>query len=833
MITGGKRLQYFPAISIQQQGKTSRGFSALRLASILQGELLIDPSAAKDSKIAAFNKMNPVMLQKTRESFIQALGRLDTSVTLELSITTFPKLGDPAGNQVEIAIFICCEDRSETLVKEKLVSTFLNLKPLLAAYFPEADYQMVTDARAIQKMRDSKAFTHVTRISRQYETIALGTLSGRKPIGFGADAEKDRQPSESIEIRHKALWIPSYDDWFHLIHVMLNQIGPARVLIRLRNAASCRRAMEKLETTVLACDRFVSSAADDNITLKEQAVLIKKQALYRIGKMTEAGFKIGVFLFTETHTNDFLATILGNTITETPDQHAAGFCLAGGFHLSDIAIETAVDLHCFSDDPDLYTVTEAACAFRLPSPPLEDIPAGFPVKKFRTAPAMLHTGTACKESITIGLNCHNGIELPVPVDNESRFRHCFILGQTGTGKSTLMAHMIMQDIRAGRGVAVVDPHGEMIDQIVGQIPEDRAEDVIFFDPLDTERPIGFNVLEWNTVYERDLIIDELYRTFHHLYDFKQTGGPIFELYFRGALGMLMGDKKREDFTATLLDFTRFFTDKQFRNYLKDSVDDLQLHDFLKQAEAVCGDASMQNVTPYIISKFARFRDITLTRIIGQTSTKFSFEGIMDQGKIFLIKLGKGRFGSTTSALLANMIVGRFKLAAMKRSEMPASLRRDFFLYVDEAHNLPSDNSMELLSEARKYKLGLVLATQYAAQLTRTTPETRDNLLSAILGNVGQTIIFRLGPEDAQAMAPSLYPCFGKQDIIGLPNWHGYVRMQQNNNNTAPFSIKTLIDDTPWAPETAQRIKHLSRIKYGMNAPEIDKMICDRRSVLPF
>jgi hypothetical protein len=153
--------------------------------------------------------------------------------------------------------------------------------------------------------------------------------------------------------------------------------------------------------------------------------------------------------------------------------------------------------------------------------------------------------------------------------------------------------------------------------------------------------------------------------------------------------------------------------------------------------------------------------------------------------------------------------------------------------VDKAHNLPSDNFMELLSEARKYRLGLVLATQYAAQLTRTGPETRDNLLSAILGNVGQTIVFRLGPEDAQAMAPSLYPCFGKQDIIGLPNWHGYVRMQQNSSPTAPFSIKTMIDNTRRDSETAHQIKHLSRIKYGMDVPEIDKMINERRSIAPF
>jgi hypothetical protein len=737
-------LQYFPAILIQQQEEITRGFSALKLASILQGELLVDHSAAKDSKIAAFTKMNPGGLHKTREAFVQALTRLDRSVFLELTVSTFPNLGNPAGNQMEIVIFICCEDPSEAVVKEKLISTFLNIKPFLTAFFPEADFQMITDSNAIKAMRTSTCFTHATHIKRKYETIALGTLSGHKPIGFGADAEKDRQDPESLDVRHGCWWNPSYDDWFHLFNVMLHQIGPTRIIVRLQNAASSRQALENLEKTVLSCDRFLSLAVSDNITFKEQAVLIKKQTLARIGQLKEAGFNIGVFLLSANHTNDFLATLLGNTIAGTPDQSSANSFLPGGFHMTDTAIENAIDLHFFPDDHDLFTITEAACAFRLPSPPFGEIPTGFPVKKFRTALAILHTVADCKENISIALNCHNGIEQPVSVDNESRFRHCFILGQTGTGKSTLMSHMIMQDIKAGRGVAVVDPHGEMIDEIIGKIPEERAEDVIFFDPLDIERPIGFNVLEWNTLQERDLIIDELYQIFHHIYDFKQTGGPIFELYFRGALGMLMGDKKRKNFTPTLLDFTRFFIDKRFRKYLKSTVDDIQMHDFLKQAEEAGGDADMRNVAPYITSKFARLKDITLSRILGQSCTKFSFEEIMDQGKIFLIKLGKGRFGSVTSALLANMIVGRFKLAALKRAEIPASMRRDFFLYVDEAHNLPSDNFMELLSEARKYRLGLVLATQYAAQLTRTTAETRDNLLSAILGNAGQTIVFRLG-----------------------------------------------------------------------------------------
>jgi type IV secretory pathway TraG/TraD family ATPase VirD4 len=388
--------------------------------------------------------------------------------------------------------------------------------------------------------------------------------------------------------------------------------------------------------------------------------------------------------------------------------------------------------------------------------------------------------------------------------------------------------MILQDIQAGRGVAVIDPHGDMIDTIIGQIPMERAEDVVLFDPLDIERPIGFNVLDWKTIQDRDLIIDELYQIFHQIYDFKTTGGPIFEQYFRGALALLMGDKKRENFIPTVLDLTRFFLDKAFRDYLKYTVDDFHLHDFIIQAEKAGGEAAMQNITPYITSKFARFQDTTFKRIVGQPSTTFSFENIMDEGKIFLIKLGKGRFGSITSALLANMIVSRFKLAAMKRGEVSVSQRRDFFLYIDEAHNLPGENFMELLSEARKYRLGLVLATQYAAQLTKSGVNTKDNLLSALLGNVGQTIIFRLGQEDAEEMESSLTPSFGARDIIALPNWHGYVRMQQKNNALAPFSIKTVINKIPYDPEAANKIKLLSRLKYGVDISIVDKSILDRR-----
>jgi len=343
----------------------------------------------------------------------------------------------------------------------------------------------------------------------------------------------------------------------------------------------------------------------------------------------------------------------------------------------------------FIFDTTPYSLMETACAFRLPSPPSRDIP-GLPTRRFRTNLATLPANVR-KDPGTIRLfsNEHQGMTQPVFIDAEDRMRHCFIMGQTGTGKSTLMETMIVQDITAGRGVAVIDPHGDMIEDILLKIPAERAEDVILFDLLDRERPLGFNIIQWSTIEERDLIIDELYRTLDHIYDMKLTGGPMFEQHFRNFMKLLMGDSARPGFTPTVLEFVRCYTDSTFRQWLLDSIEDLQVKDFVAEAENVTGECKLSNIAPYVTSKFSRFvNDTTLKRIAGQEESSIDFDRIMNQGKILLVKLGKGRFGSEVCALLANMLVARFKFAAMKRGEMPQESRRDFFLYVDEAHNSP-------------------------------------------------------------------------------------------------------------------------------------------------
>lgn len=388
----------------------------------------------------------------------------------------------------------------------------------------------------------------------------------------------------------------------------------------------------------------------------------------------------------------------------------------------------------------------------------------------------------------------------------------------------------MQDIRAGRGVAVIDPHGDMVDSVLEKIPSQRIDDVVLFDVLDREKPLGLNLIQWQTLDERDLIIDALYDTVDRVYDLQKTGGPIFESNFRGMLRLLMGEGPRGDFVPTVLEFTSCYLNTKFREWLKKSVREPQTLDFIEELERTGGEASLQNVSPYITSKFGRFtHDATLARIVGQQNTSIDFDDVMNNGKILLVKPGKGRFGSTVSALLANQIVSRFKIAAMKRGCMSPENRRDFMLYVDECHNLPPDSFTELLSEARKYRMGLVLATQYTAQLAGEGTG-RNSLLSAILGNVGTVLIFRSGLEDAERLSPIVYPSSSSLDIIGLPNWHGYARLQTDHESIPPFSFRTRKDQT--LPDRdrniASRILELSRLKYGMDADIVDTQIAYRR-----
>ncbi len=798
---------------------------AIRVASLLNSELLRDYhyGAADERSTTSYSKLNPRHLQNAREMLLSALAPM-TDTTLEVRISVVPDLVHKAQGDIGMFMLIRCHGYTEDLARENAAAAFLSLFPILVTYLPEADLKLVKTKEELTHCIVPFEIAHATAIVRRSLDIPLVSVVTSNNVGFlGTDMKRTQH--EDVTLNHLAPWIPSYDDWGRLLEILAGQMEPTMLLARMRSRTVLASERERLNGIVELCEAALAGIEANEFALRKTVSMFEEQSVSRMESLNHPCFDVATLILSGCKVPSTLASAFGAAISGRRLGGEEPAWLQGGYDIRVLEDASFMEAKFFPEDAP-FSLGEAACAFRFPSPPSRDIP-GLPVQRFRANLAMLPPELdESPESIRLFLNEFQGMSQPVHIDPDDRMRHTYIMGQTGTGKSSLLENMIVQDIKAGRGLAVIDPHGDMIDNILKRIPRERAEDVIVFDLLDRERPIGFNILQWSNIAERDLIIDSLYQHMDHMYDLRQTGGPMWESYFRGGLKLLMGDSPRSGFTPTILEFKRIFTDRKFRHWLLDTIADQQVKDFVTEAEEAGGEAALANMAPYISSKWSRFiNDVALQRIIGQEENSFDFDEIMSKGKIFLVKLAKGRFGPEVSALLANMLVSRFQASAMKRGEMPMRERRDFYLFVDEANNIPRQIVTELLSEARKYRLGLVLATQYCSQLGNVSGG--DDLLAAVFGNVGSLITFRTGSQDAEMLAKGFAPYFNSLDIMSLPNFYGYARMNLSNQAMSPFSFRTELDISPENEDLARRIKTLSRLKYGQDCNIVDATIYRR------
>lgn len=426
-----------------------------------------------------------------------------------------------------------------------------------------------------------------------------------------------------------------------------------------------------------------------------------------------------------------------------------------------------------------------------------------------------------EEGLILGKSVFRGEEKTVRIIPDDRRRHIYIIGQTGTGKSYAMANMIIQDIQNGAGVGVIDPHGDLVEQILSYIPQERAEDVIVFDPSDLERPLGLNMLEYDfsRPEQKTFITNEFINIFDKLYDLKLTGGPMFEYYLRNAMGLLMADTSE---AATLLDIPRIFTNEEFRNKKLAKCSDPTIIEFWEKEalRVTSGDISLSNITPYITSKFNTFISNDYMRpIIAQKNSAFNFREAMDNRKILLVNLSKGRIGELNSSLLGLILVGRLLMAALSRVDMPESERQDFYLYIDEFQSFTTASIATILAEARKYRLNLVIAHQFIAQL-------EDNIRDAVFGNIGTMLCFRVGAKDAEFLVKYFEPVFDQSDLINIDNFSALLKLLIKNYTSRPFNIK-IPEREPGNKELASFIRDLSRSKYGGSRQEIEAAIRQR------
>ncbi|MDD4358652.1 MAG: type IV secretion system DNA-binding domain-containing protein [Candidatus Pacebacteria bacterium] len=422
--------------------------------------------------------------------------------------------------------------------------------------------------------------------------------------------------------------------------------------------------------------------------------------------------------------------------------------------------------------------------------------------------------------LTLGYNSFRNMKTDIRIGRDDRRRHIYSIGQTGTGKSAFLSNLIEQDILNGEGVGVIDPHGDLIENILGKIPEQRLQDVVLFDPGDLERCVGLNMLEYDPMRpeQKTFIVNELINIFDKLYDLKQTGGPMFEQYAKNALFLLMDDPNE---TYTLIEVPRVLSDNNFRKRLLMKCRNIIVKDFWeKEAEKAGGEAALQNMVPYITSKFNTFITNDYVRpIIGQEKSTFNFRDIMDSKKILLVNLSKGKLGELNSALLGLIIVGKLTMAAFSRVDTLENNRQDFYLYIDEFQNFATDSISTILSEARKYRLCLTVSHQFIAQL-------HEKIRDAIFGNIGTMVAFRIGTQDGEFLEKQFEPVFGIKDLTSQDNFHFYLRLMINGKMSKPFDGKT------YAPsesnfELGGKIKSYYMLKNGLDRKLVDEQIMEK------
>ncbi len=427
-----------------------------------------------------------------------------------------------------------------------------------------------------------------------------------------------------------------------------------------------------------------------------------------------------------------------------------------------------------------------------------------------------------KEGLTLGYNRYRGLDTPIKMKREDRRRHVYVIGKSGVGKSVLFENMAIQDIKNGEGVCVVDPHGDLIEHILTAIPKERIDDVAVFNPADFDRPIGLNMLEAKDESMKDFAVQEMIAIFYKLFP-PEMIGPMFEHHMRNVMLTLMSDIENP---GTIIDIPRMFSDPDFSKQWVARLKDPVVRAYWEKEVAKTSDFHKSEMLGYLISKVGRFSENEMMRnIMGQPRSGINIREIMDNKKVLLVNLSKGKTGEVNSELLGMIIVSKLQMAALARADLPEDERHDFYLYIDEFQNFITDSIATILSEARKYKLNLIVAHQYMGQLTgKGGQDTK--IRDAVLGNAGTMSSFRIGIEDAEVIAKEFAPTVSEYDLINVEKFTAYTKLLVDSQATRPFTMHTY-PPVKGDLRVAGAIKQLSRLKFGRDRAIVEAEILER------
>lgn len=447
----------------------------------------------------------------------------------------------------------------------------------------------------------------------------------------------------------------------------------------------------------------------------------------------------------------------------------------------------------------------------------------------REAPAAhwVNSDVNSRDTIWLGNNVFRGHVKPICIEREDRMRHMYVIGQTGSGKSWNILRMIMQDIYNGDGVCLMDPHGDLAEMVLNRIPHERAEDVIYFNAADFERPLGFNLMDYQNEQDKHRVVNGFIGLLKKMFDPHDQGivGPILERAVRNSMLTAMSEEG-----TTLVEVVRILTDEKWvmEKWVPIIKDDLVRRYWTDQI-AKTTEQQKSETLGYIVSKFDRFvTNIAVRNIIGQSKSSFNVREVMDNRKILIINLSKGLLGEENAQFLGLLVIPKIVSAALSRQDSAAEDRKDFFFYVDEFQNFATDEFAEILSEARKYRLSLTMANQYIAQMPE---KVRDS----VFGNVGSLMVGRVGPDDAEYLEKQFEPTLNSNDLLNQPNIHYYLKLITDGKYSSPFSLSPGFGpmfpnsgfDIPVNKEVGELVKRISRLKYGRDVELVNEEMTKR------
>lgn len=802
---------------------------------------------------------NSSFSQTEQVDLINAIHTLKPTTSYALRCITRPNQASFSAGKVDVCVFGQTNAENRESAYNQAIELVFQLIMQLGGTFPNYKWRVITDPQVFSEFIHPFDWStaNVVELRRREELVELDKVNPTRGVGFVKDSHPVKASSnEPVYYVHP--FVPRPGRFERLLRIMLLHKFPIAFTTIITPTSLLPEEERYLLDSITTCEGFRAPTSKDLARIQEQrALLLSKGILDQMLRLQDAPFYTTIALASPQKIPASICEAAGVAISApvgeglNPISVEPLLLQKGGYDVvqpeSDQDWQTARQNQEFltqgnwgkSISPEnahrlrfLLDGYEASSAFRFPKDSTDGL-AGMEVHSRRIRPlprevAQLSLQSNDTDLLPLGENDYLGLSQPVHIPDKDRATHMYVVGQTGTGKTTLLKNMILSDMQAGRGLAVIDPHGDLFEELLCIIPPERQKDVVIFDPTDTEFPVGFNLLECATDDQRQIVVREMRSIMRRFIEdmYKHMAveytGPVFYQHMQMNMLLAMSDTQNP---GTLLEFYQIYQsrnywkrwlplkweDEQLRRWVNVVLPYMDYTDRRNPQEASFGD--------YLSSKFVDFIfDPRLRLIFGQQRSTINLGNIMNEGKILLVNLAKGLIGEANAQFLGLILMAKFQAEVMSRAHLAPEERRPFYLYVDEFQSLATENFSVLLSEARKFGVRLILANQFISQIREA------NIMQSLFGNVGILMSFRLGIEDAAIIESQFLPYFDRSDLTNLPNWQACVKAKIQGQTPPPFTMNTILPPVLPSTEIAENVRNLSRQTYGRPRSQVEEII---------